>query len=159
MKYEVHHFKSVSPLTQNMCARFWIWTSLHHCLFISQGRGFMEQSVLGKCLKIEAGEGTHAYLQGEGGEPRDGAGKLHQAWKVLLLCYGTKKLEREFSTYYFNAHLKKILKFHVYEFSQRTKWSILTPRCHVLSNKTNLSPDKDNNIKCNSPCILKRITN
>lgn len=39
----------------------------------------MEQCVLGTCHSVEAGEGTHAYLQGERGDPMDGAGKLHQA--------------------------------------------------------------------------------
>lgn len=29
----------------------------------------MEQCVLGTCHRVEAGEGTHAYLQGEKGTP------------------------------------------------------------------------------------------
>lgn len=39
----------------------------------------MEQCVLGMCHRVKAGEGTHAYLQREGGDPLDGAGELHQA--------------------------------------------------------------------------------
>lgn len=29
----------------------------------------MEQSPLGKCHRVEEGEGIHTYLQGEGGTP------------------------------------------------------------------------------------------